>query len=405
MRSALTGVDRRRRWLAPATIVSVAGTKWAGLTGRDIARWRVHAQRLASLRFHSVPGVVRGLLGVQAENHGHAAWAVATRTAGVDKATFDRLFDEGAILRTHVLRPTWHYVVPDDIRWLLELTAPRIRRSFLQLQRSLNVGDRDLETSRRVILETLAGGHHLTRAALAEGLAGAGLAVDGPRMGLFTADAELAALICSGAMDGAEQTYALLDERAPEARRLERDEALAELVLRYFSGHGPATERDLAYWATMTLADVRRGLAEVGDRLESFELAGRRYWFTEPPPPPGRLEPRGHLLLILDELYRGYQESRGHIDVEGLVQPGRTLSVGMALLDGQIVGGMRRVVRSRSVRFEVLPARALARHEIEALSEAGLRQARFLGLVADVRVADRSAGIGGPATGSGYPHQ
>ena len=375
----------------------MAGTKWAaGLTGRDIARWRVHAQRLASLRFDSVPSVVQGLLGVQAENHGQAAWAVATRTPGVDKATFDRLFDDGAILRTHVLRPTWHYVVPDDLRWLLELTAPRIRPSFLQLQRSLGVDDRDLETSRRVILETLAGGHHLARAALAERLAGAGLAVDGPRMGLFTADAELAALICSGATGDGEQTYALLDERAPRARRLERDEALAELVLRYFAGHGPATERDLAYWATTTLADVRRGLGEVGDRLESFELDGRRYWFTEPPPPPARLEPRGHLLLILDELYRGYQDSRGHIDVDGLSQPGRTPSVGMALIDGQIVGGMRRAIQSGSVRFEVLPLRVLDGQEIDALSEAGRRYARFLGLTADVRVADRSAELARP---------
>jgi hypothetical protein len=369
------------------------------LTGREIARWRVHAQRLAALRYESVPDVVRGLLGVQAENHGQAAWAIASRTASsdgsaavMDKSAFDRQFDAGAILRTHVLRPTWHYVHPDDIRWLLVLTAPRIRRSFVQLQRFLEVGDDQLEKSRQVIVDSVAGGRHLTRRGLGERLAEAGLAVDGPRLALYADDAELAALVCSGVTDNGTQTYALLDESAPDGRRLgrdlDRDEAIGELVYRYFSGHGPATERDLAYWATLTVTDVRRGLATVGDRLESFELDGRHFWFTEPRPPEGTLEPRGHLLLVLDELYRGYQDSRSHIDVEGLTPPGRETSIGMSLLDGQIVGGMRRTIQGRTVRFEILPFRALADEERRVLTAAGQRHARFLGLEPDVRFAD-----------------
>jgi hypothetical protein len=357
------------------------------LDGREIARWRVHAQRLGELRFESVPEVVRGLLGVQAENHGQAAWAVASRTPGVDKAAFDRAFDAGEILRTHVLRPTWHYVHPADIRWLLELTAPRIRRSFVQLQRALEVSDADLGTARGVLAEALAGGPHLTRAALGERLREAGLRVDGPLLGLYTTDAELDALVCSGVTEAGEQTYAVLDERAPAARSLERDEALGELTLRYFVGHGPATERDLMYWATLTATDVRRGLAVAGERLESFELDGRRYWFAEPPPasPP---EPRGHLLLVLDELYRGYQDSREHIDVAGLQPSGREASIGMSLVDGQILGGMRRTDQRARVRFEVLPFRSLHDDERTALLEAAGRYGRFLGLEPEVRFAD-----------------
>jgi hypothetical protein len=90
-------------------------------------------------------------------------------------------------------------------------------------------------------------------------------------------------------------------ERAPSARRLDRKEALAELALRYFTGHGPATERDLASWATLTLRDVRTGLAAVADRLESFELDGRTFWFGRPDPEPERPGPDAHLLQILDE--------------------------------------------------------------------------------------------------------
>lgn len=351
--------------------------------GREIARWRVHVQRLGALRFDSVPDAVQALVGVQAENHGQAAWAVATRTTGTQKTAFDQLFDDGAILRTHVLRPTWHYVHPEDIRWLLDLTGPRIRPAFRQLQRTLGVSDDEMTGARKVIVDALGDGHR-TRGELRDLLVDAGLDADGPRLGLFAADAELEALICSGPTRGGAQTYALLAERAPDARVLDRDAALAELAFRYFSSRGPATERDLAVWATLTLADVRQGLAAVADRLDSFQFDGRRYWFTEPPPtdPP---EPRGHLLLVLDELYRAYHESREHIDVEGLIPPGDELSVGMSLVDGQILGGMRRHLQRNAVRFDVLPFRSLAASEEEALTDAGRRYGAFLGLEPEVR--------------------
>ncbi len=352
-------------------------------SGRQIARWRVHVQRLASIRFQSAPDVVQGMVGVQAENHGQAAWAVATRTNGTDKTAFDRLFDEGAILRTHVLRPTWHYVHPDDIRWLLDLTGPRIRPTFRQLQRSLGVSDDEMGSARRVIVDGLSGGHR-TRVELRDRLVDKGLDASGPRLGLYLADAELDALICSGITKGGTQTYALLGERAPGARTLDRDAALAELTFRYFRSRGPATERDFAVWATLTLADVRQGLGEVSKRLDSFDLDGRRYWFLEPPPV-GPLEPRGHLLLVLDELYRAYHESREHIDVEGLIPPGDELSVGMSLIDGQILGGMRRHLRRSSVRFDVLPFRKLTASQEGTLIDAGRRYGAFLGLASEVR--------------------
>jgi hypothetical protein len=199
---------------------------------RALARWRLHTQRLVGRTFPSPEAVVAGLLGVQAENHPQASWAVAARTAtGSTTSSFAALFDAGVILRTHVLRPTWHYVRPDDIRWLLELTAPRVRRSFRQLQQQLGVDEASLGRARDVVTGSLTDGVHLTRAALGERLHAAGLPSDGPGLMLVMADAELAGLVCSGTMQGGQHTYALLDERAPGARRLGRDEAVAELML------------------------------------------------------------------------------------------------------------------------------------------------------------------------------
>jgi hypothetical protein len=355
------------------------------LDARTLARWRLHTLRLAGPPAASPEQVVRELLAVQAEIRPQAAWAVATRTTGVTEPDLDRLLDDGTVLRTHVLRATWHFVLPDDIRWLLELTAPGLRRTWQSLQQSLATSGAELERSQRVVVDALTAEGPLTRKALADHLHEAGLPAEGQRLGLVLGAAELEALICSGPGE----TYALLSERAPAARRLDRDEALAEIALRYFTGHGPATERDLAYWATLTVTDVRRGLVAVADRLQRVECDGRTYWAADGPPDDvERLESRAHLLQILDEYYRGYQHSRALLDRAGIIPAGRLPDVGMVLVDGQMVGGMRRDVRETRVRFAVHAYRPLDAEERALVAEAAARYGAFLGRAAEVAFTD-----------------
>jgi hypothetical protein len=347
---------------------------------RTLARWRMHTLRLAGQPYDTPVDVVRGLLAVQAENRAQAMWAVATRTRGTSEQDVRRLLDDGALLRTHLLRPTWHFVTSDDIRWLVELTAPRLRRTWQSLQQHLGTSDADLDRSKAAVVDALTDAGTLTRAQLGERLRDAGLPAEGQRLGLMLADAEQAALICSGPGDGA--SYALLAERAPSARRLERDDALAELALRYFTGHGPATERDLAYWASVTLTDVRRGLAAAADRLERLEHDGKAYWSGGGPPDDLRLQPRAHLLQVLDEYHNGFQDSRYLLDLAGIVPRERLPSTGMVLVDGQMVGGMRREVRDDEVRFDLHLYRDLDAGERQAVSDAADRYGAFLGRTA-----------------------
>jgi hypothetical protein len=344
-----------------------------------IARWRMSALRLSSEPYASVPEVVTGLLGVQAENHSQASWAVATRSRSASVPEFARLFDEGAFLRTHVLRPTWHYVSPDDIRWLMTLTAPRIRKPMEQMLRSLGLEEHQVRAAHDRIAEMLSGGAQLTRAEIGERLRADGIPAEGQRLAMVMFSAETSLLVCNGAMCDGSHTYALLEERVPPGRSLDHDEALAEVALRYFTGHGPATERDLSYWATMTVTDVRAGLAQVSDRLERFEHDGRTYWHgTDPPPDSQTLQPRGHLLQILDEAYRGYQDSRHVIDAAGLEPRGRGASIGMALVDGQMVGDMRRTLGPGEVVFEIGLFRPLDEGEVAAVHDAAARYGAFL---------------------------
>jgi hypothetical protein len=349
----------------------------------DIARWRLRTQHLVRPHAGSAREVVGSLLAVQAENAGQAAWAVAARTQNPDQADLAALQDDGAVLRTHVLRPTWHFVRAEDLGWLLDLTGPRIRQiTGRQLRDAHGLDERSADQAVTTVAEILADRGQLTRAQLADELRERGIGDSGQLLMLLLAHAELAGLICSGRLVGGEHTYALLDERVPAPRRLGRTEALAEVALRYFTGHGPATERDLAYWATLTLTDVRAGLHQVRDQLGSFQHDGRTFWHAPGEAPGGPQQPGGHLLQILDETYRGYQDSRWLLDAAGDAPRGRETAIGMALVDAQLRAAMRRTITSGHVQFDLRPYRALAPAETQALEKAARRYGDYLRLEA-----------------------
>jgi hypothetical protein len=349
----------------------------------DIARWRLRSQHLVSPYAVSAREAVGSLLAVQAENPSQAAWAVASRTQNPEQADLARLLDGGAVLRVHVLRPTWHFVRAEDIGWLLDLTGPRVRRvTAHQLRAVHRLDERSIDQALATVAQALASRGQLTRAQLADELRERGIRGGRQMLMILLAHAELDGLICSGAVVDGEHTYALMDQRVPGPRRLERTEALAELALRYFTGHGPATDRDLAYWATLTVTDVRTGLEQVRDRLDSFVHDGRTFWHAPADPPAGPQEPAGHLLQILDETYRGYQDSRWVLDAAGNVPRTRETAAGMALVDAQLVAAMRRTITDDRVRFDLMAHRTLTRREIGILDQAARRYGEYLRLEA-----------------------
>jgi hypothetical protein len=351
------------------------------ITDHDIARWRLRSQQLVEPHAASVTDVVGALLAVQAENPAQSAWAVASRTADPSRRQLRSALEDGRVIRTHVLRPTWHYVLAQDAGWLLDLTVPRIEQVTLRQLRSVHgIDDRRLERLVAAVAEILGERADLSRAQIADALGERGFGTDGGLVTILLAHLELQRLICSGRPLKGEHTYALFADRVPEPRLLERGAALGELALRYFTGHGPATESDLAYWASLTLTDVREGLRLAAERLASFEHDGRTFWHVPEDPPRRRAEPAGHLLQILDEMYRGYQESRWVLDPANIVPRTRESSVGMALVDARLVAAMRRSVTTDRVVFELAPYRALRPRETAALRRAAERYGAFLGL-------------------------
>jgi hypothetical protein len=316
---------------------------------------------------------------VQAQDYPAAKWALGLRIPTLTDKDVERAFTEGRILRTHVLRPTWHFVVPADIRWMVELTGPRIRRMIGSYCRKIGLDDALVARCRQVI-ERVLRGRQLTRAQIGTALRGAGIAMDRLALSHVVMDAELSGVVCSGAREGKQFTYALLEERAPRAKSLTKDEALAELTRRYFASHGPATIRDYVWWSGLTVGDAKRGIEILGSGLQRSVLGDLTYWLA--PARAGTAVVRGaHLLPNYDEYLIAYQD-RGTV-----VGPARLRAIGPRgsdvfahnfIIDGRLAGSWTRTHGRDGARVDVVSYRRLTPGDRRAIAAAAERYGRFM---------------------------
>jgi hypothetical protein len=349
-------------------------------------RHRLDNQRLLATTFQQPADVVQWFGAVQAQDYAGAKWALGMRldpaATVVSEATIERAFDAGTILRTHVLRPTWHFATPADIRWLLDVTAPRVHQLNAFYYRKSGVDDDLYGRARRALIKALEGSVHLTRDELRTRLGAEGIPTDVElRMAYILMRAELDGLICSGPRRGKQFTYALLDERVPPAPQMSRDEALAELARRFFISHGPATAQDLARWASLTIDEARIGLAANTSQLQSDAMDGVTYWFSGSAPPPFA-GPLAHLLSVYDEYVIGYKEWSTIVDdgdFSDLRAMGNNLT-SVILVDGRIVGTWKRTIDKRRVTIFLTPFRPLAEKQKDAIAAAAQRFGAFFDL-------------------------
>ena len=358
--------------------------RWRGstdLTSDSIAIRRLAAQRLVGQPLSTPVNVVRHLLAVQSQDYPNAKWAVGQRLEGALDGELDRAFDAGEIVRTHVMRPTWHFVAPEDLRWLVTLTAPRVRQASAYQYRLLEIDAPLLARSSAVVERALRGGNALTREELGIRLADAGIEATGLRLQYVVGDGELTGMLCSGPRRGRRHTYALLEERVPPARPRERDEALAELGRRYVEGHGPAQVADLAWWSGLTVADARLALESATPPLVRESHDGRTFYAPPAEPAAVSLRPILHLLPNYDELLIAFRDRTDAMD-PGLPPPARVAQVVLnhvVVRDGLVVGGYRRRDEGATTRLEIDRLVDLGQADRAALGRVVERFAAFLG--------------------------
>lgn len=315
----------------------------------DLAGWRLRNQRLTGSRWRSAADVVAWLGAMQAQDYPGARWAIGLRAQGLHEKDVEDAFNRGAILRTHVMRPTWHFITPADIRWLLALTAPRVHAMNGSMYRKVGLDDRVAAKCRTVLERALRGGRHLTRTELAAHLERASLPSAGQGLAYVMMRAELDQVVCSGPRHGRQFTYALFDERVPSAPARAREAALAELARRYVASHGPATVRDLAWWSGLTQRDARLGMALAGPSLETIEIAGRTCWFIGAPPSGRAPRPTAHLVPNYDEYLIAHQDRDL---IPRLATGSRDVFPHHVIVSGRLAGSWRRL-DSGAVRADV----------------------------------------------------
>lgn len=238
---------------------------------------KLRNQKVSEPRATAPGAVVRWFGAMQAQDFGAAQWAVGLRIrGGSTAAAVERAFDQGKILRTHVMRPTWHFTSPQDIRWMLDLTGSRVRQAVLPYNRKLGVDAEVFSRATSVFERSLRDRAFLTRDELGARLRQNGLILNNAQLTQVAMNAELEGVICSGPRRGKQFTYALLAERAPSAVVLQRDEALFTLARRFLRSHGPATIRDFAWWSGMTVSDAKRGFEM--NRPRQRDCDGLAYW-------------------------------------------------------------------------------------------------------------------------------
>ena len=335
--------DSARRGLTSENIRSMARA-----SAVDVARWRLVSQRLVGRRLRSSHDVVAHLGAVQAQDYAAAKWSVGQRVGGATDASVERALDDGQALRTHVMRPTWHLVAPEDLRWMQELTAPRVHAANASMRRTLDLDPKTLAKALDVMAEALRDETHLTRAEISVALRDRGIEATGQRLAYVMMHAELSALVCSGRRRGKQHTYALVEDRAPATPPLERDEAMARLATRYFTSHGPAQVRDFAWWSGMTLADAAAATDLARGLLEERRIGERVFWQAPGSRTPRYARPVVHLLSIFDELTIAYRDRRDlsdERDVERMLTMGAALT-SVIVADGRVVGTWKRVARA-----------------------------------------------------------
>jgi len=325
--------------------------------------------------------VIDHLVAMQAQEFSMAKWAIGLRLPTVNEADVDKAFNSGQILRTHLLRPTWHFVTPSDIGWLLMLTAPRVKQVNAFMDRQCGVDSALFNQTNDLIANALSGNNPLTRDELGMILGGANIKANGPRLGQIMMRAELDGIICSGPRRGNQFTYALLDEWAPNRKKLDRTEALAELTKRYITSRGPATIHDFSGWSGLTVKEATEGVAMNKPVIEPETIDGQTYYIKA-----GQSAPTGDiqstfLMPDYDEYGMGYKNREA---ISQAVLSGSLTYNRMIVVDGTIAGSWKRTINKSRVMLELQMNRPLTEQQWESVAEAAEQYGQFIGKTVEI---------------------
>ena len=345
------------------------------MTLPEISNIRMFNQQISSTKINGVKEIAGWMGAMQAQDYSMAKWAIGTRLPESSEKDIENAINKGDIIRTHLLRPTWHFVSSDDIHWMLELTAPAIKSSMKSRHKELELTEPLLKRYVDLIQKSLEGGSHLTREEMVSIMKKEKIATENNRASHILFMAELEGIICNGVIKNKKQTYALLNERVHKKKDFTKEEALEKLAKKYFLSHGPATLQDFTWWSGLPVRDARNALEMAKPHFISEKTDTNTYWLSGSFP--GKLTVENHVYLLpaFDEFMISYKDrtpslslihNKKAISNNGFFRP-------IVILNGQVAGLWKRTIKNDKALVETFFFKQVSKsvkHQIEKKANA-----------------------------------
>lgn len=350
------------------------------MTFTEIIRHRFVNQQIGKGQFGSAKELVTWMGAMQAQDLNMVKWAIGLRLASATEKSVEDAIDRGEIIRTHVLRPTWHIIPADDLHWMLKLTAPYIRSSMNTRHRQLEITPEIIKKCYRVIRKRLSGKACVTREELVNGFENAGIINKDNRAAHLLMLAELDGIICSGPLVNNSHTYTLIEKRVPAGRQLDRPDSLTELAYRYFASHGPATLDDFTWWSGLPLRDTRSALEGVKQNLESITIDSKVYWFQSSGNDFAAADDQAFLLPAYDEFIISYKDKKAILTDENHL---RTVASNgffrpIIIANEMVIGVWKRTIIKDKVTVEPKYFKPVPKKNLLRISEKFMDYGNFL---------------------------
>ena len=321
----------------------------------DIPYLRLYNQQIIGSKFRTPKEIVSWMGAIQAQDFGMSKWAVGVRLNGATEQTVASAIDNGDIIRTHLMRPTWHLTVAEDVYWMLELTTPQIKGVMKFRDKVLELDPTVYEKTNFIIANALQGGKHLSREELSGEFQMANIPTDYNKVSHYLMRAEIDELVCSGRTINNKSTFALLSERVPQVQRFSREESASKLALSYFLSHGPATLQDFIWWSGLPISLSRHALESIKSKLVSEKIENQTFWFSDSLSIPAPDKNTVFLLPAYDEFTISYRDRtasltldmhRKAISSNGIFRP-------IIVINGEVGGLWRKTTQKDNIRLEI----------------------------------------------------
>ncbi len=321
----------------------------------DIAKIRLASQQIAGTKLKTAKDIVNWMGAMQAQDFNMAKWAIGVRLPGSTEKIIEDAINKGEIIRTHLLRPTWHFVSPEDIYWMIDLTAPQIKSAIKSRNKELELTEEVFKKTYKIIERALSNSNHLTREELIVELKKSKIETGDNRASHIFLRSEIDKLICSGAAKGNKQTYTLFENKVTETKTLKRDEAITKLAGKYFASHSPATLEDFVWWSGLTVKDSKLALETIKSNFVSETIGKQIFWFTNPFFIPKLAKDSVYVLPAFDEFIISYKDRTASLPFEnhkntvsnnGIFRP-------VIVINGQVSGIWKRTIKKNEVIVEI----------------------------------------------------